>query len=65
LAPVLVCRRPPEPVLNGRAGSSGFLVIDMEAQFAGTVVPLDEIRIQLSFADLRAGTGSSMRMRDR
>lgn len=66
LAPVLVCRRA-HPTLFWMAKQLGFLVFDLEHQFCGDVSPeaLNEVRNELFFADLRAGTGPSLRVQDR
>jgi hypothetical protein len=63
---VLVCRRA-HTTSYWMAKQFGFLVVDMESQYAGSVeeAALDEVRNELHFQDLRVGTGPSLRVRDR
>lgn len=63
---VLACRRA-HPTTFWMAKQLGFMVIDMNVQFAGNVPEgdLDEVRNELHLTDLRVGTGPSLRVRDR
>lgn len=66
IVPMLVCRRA-HPTIYYMAQQLGFLVIEMDQQFAGAVshADLDEIRNELAFSDIRVGHGPSLRVRDR
>jgi len=63
---ILICRRA-HPTLYWMAGQLGFAIIEMDTQFAGSVDSdaLDEVRVELNFADLRVSAGPSLRVRDR
>lgn len=63
---VLVCRRT-HKTTYWMARQLGFIVIEMDIQFAGPVNgdDLDEIRNELHFTDIREGDGPSLRVRDR
>lgn len=66
LVPVFVCRRA-HPTTFWMAKQFGFIVIDMNRQFAGDVneAELLEVRNELHFNNLYAGHGPSIRVRDR
>lgn len=66
IIPMLICRRA-HPTLFWMAQQLGFVVIELEAQFAGDVPAdsLDEVRTELAFSDLRIGTGPSIRVAER
>lgn len=66
LLPTLVCRRA-HPTLFWMAGELGFVVIDARLQWAGDVdeAALLEVRNELHFVDLRAGSAPSVRVHDR
>lgn len=63
---ILVCRRA-HKTTYWMAQQLGFMVIEMNTQFAGNVdeKDLDEVRNELRLTDLRVGTGPSLRVRDR
>ena len=63
---ILACRRA-HPTTFWMAHQLGFMVIDMNLQFAGSVgqKELDEVRNELHLTDLRTGIGPSLRVRDR
>jgi len=66
LVPVFVCRRA-HPTTFWMAKQLGFVVIDMNRQYAGDVgeQELLDVRNELHFNDLYAGAGPSLRVRDR
>lgn len=66
IVPVLICRRA-HITSYYMAKQLGFVVIEMEQQYAGEVdlVDLDEVRVELAFSDIRVGDGPSLRVRDR
>lgn len=63
---MLACRRA-HKTTYWMAHQLGFVVIEMDTQFAGPVDinELNEVRNELHFNDLRTGTGPSLRVRDR
>lgn len=66
IVPILVCRRA-HPTSFWMAHQMGFVLIELEAQYAGNVPAsaLDEVRNELWFTDLRPGTGPSLRVAER
>lgn len=66
IVPILACRRAHKTSF-WMAKQLGFVIIDMGVQFGGDVdeTALDDIRNELHFTDLRAGSGPSLRVRDR
>ncbi|QOK22350.1 hypothetical protein IGS73_14865 [Janibacter indicus] len=66
LLPTLVCRRA-HPTLFWMAGALGFVVIDARRQWVGNVEDqaLLEVRNELHFIDLHAGSDPSIRVHDR